>query len=310
METSDAILKALTLAVSGERKTIPTWGGNPTTLRSWLRQLAYWEVDNSVQPQRWGIKLFQALNEGSPPRKIAEGIPMETILSPTGYAAILSAVMEKYAPYIEASAPAAIDAFFFSGERQRSETFTNDIASKEILRQEAESLSGERIPEKIAGRILMKHASLSETQRENLAVKHQALVDWNQVAAALRPLDRPEALIKTAAGTSNQTANQTYWTTEGEEFYEDKAHNEEYGGEWDEVCDETLYEEHGGEDDGDDNVMFFEADREYTEEEATQGRGGEVINNAFMVAEARPLSIYAGIRTLANEGLVDSRRTR
>ena len=81
---------------------------------------------------------------------------------------------------------------------------------KRSLRQEAESLSGERIPEKIAGRILMKHASLSETQRENLAVKHQALVDWNQVAAALRPLDRPEALIKTAAGTSNQTANQTY----------------------------------------------------------------------------------------------------
>ena len=56
METSDAILKALTLAVSGERRSLPSWGGSPSTLRSWLRQLAYREVDNAVQRARWGIE--------------------------------------------------------------------------------------------------------------------------------------------------------------------------------------------------------------------------------------------------------------
>ena len=55
METSDAILKALTLAVSGEKRSLPSLI-SPSTLRSWLRQLAYWEVDNAVQRARWGIE--------------------------------------------------------------------------------------------------------------------------------------------------------------------------------------------------------------------------------------------------------------
>ena len=38
MEASEAIVKALTMAVSGERKAIPTWAGNVSTLRAWLRQ--------------------------------------------------------------------------------------------------------------------------------------------------------------------------------------------------------------------------------------------------------------------------------
>ena len=59
------------------------------------------------------IKLLQSFPEGSQPRRIADTIPTEVLLSPGGYAAILGALHQKYAPFLEASAPQAIDKFLF-----------------------------------------------------------------------------------------------------------------------------------------------------------------------------------------------------
>ncbi|CAE7834242.1 Adck5 [Symbiodinium necroappetens] len=240
METSDAIVKALTMAVSGERKFIPSWGGGASTLRAWLKQLSFWELDNHVPKNRWGVKLFQALPQNSIPRRIAEGLPMEVITSERGYGAILTAILEKFKPYLEAAAPAAVDAFFFQGDRGRNETFPSFIAAKELARQEVENLSGERVPDKIAGRILLKQANLTESQRENMAIKHNALLSFEDVARALRPLDRPDALLKPMASSSllmKDRRTSQYYVEE----------------EFDEPSEPLLY---------------FEADREFDEEEA------------------------------------------
>ena len=50
-----------------------------------------------------------------------------------------------------------------------------------------EAQVGEKMPPRIAGRILLKHANLSDQQRESLAIKHSALLTFDQVAHALRP---------------------------------------------------------------------------------------------------------------------------
>ena len=270
METSGAIMKALTMAVSGEKKAMPSWSGNVSTLRAWLRQLSFWEIDNHIPKQRWGIKLFQALSEGSVPRRIAEGIAMEVILSERGYGAILSAVLEKFKPYLDAAGPAAIDMFFFSGDRQRNESFSNYIAAKELAKQEIENLTGEVLPPKLAGRILLKQANLTEQQRETMAIRYNALLSFEEVAAALRPLDRPDALLKPMASTSMATVTlggSTYWQAEDvspEEQYE-KGTEEPPGQE-----DWPYYEEEEGEvyDEHGEPLMYFEADREYDEDEA------------------------------------------
>ena len=54
----------------------------------------------------------------------------------------------KFKPYLEAAGPAAIDLFFYSGERQRNESFSSFIAAKELAKQEVENLTGEINPSK------------------------------------------------------------------------------------------------------------------------------------------------------------------
>ena len=199
--SQDVILKALQQALTGEKKSPPVWGGSPENLRPWLKQLALWELDNHLPKARWGVRLLQSLPEGSPPRRIAETVDTAVLMSEAGYSAVLSAIMMRYAPYLEAVGPAAIDHFFFGLERTRSDTFAAYITAMETAMHEVANHVGERIPEKIAGRILLKHAHLSDAQREQLAIKHNALLTFDQVARALRPLDRPEALLNKVSKT-------------------------------------------------------------------------------------------------------------
>ncbi|CAE7228874.1 pol [Symbiodinium sp. CCMP2592] len=273
LDTSDAIVKALTMAVSGERKMVPSWSGSTSTLRAWLRQLSFWELDNQIPRKRWGVKLFQAFPEGSIPRRITESLPMEVILSESGYGAILTSVLEKFKPYLEAAAPAAVDAFCFQGERSRNETFANFIAAKELAMQEVESMVGEKVPDKTAGRILLRQSNLTEAQRETMAIKHNALLGFEEVARALRPLDRPEALLKPMAATNMlATAEQSmnYWINEedSQELPEDQGQLDGLPEEWTDYQEAASYYEEPECDERGEPLLFYEADREYDEEEA------------------------------------------
>lgn len=88
--------------------------------------------------------------------------------------------------YIEAVAPGSIDNFFYAGDRKKWDTFSTYIAANELALQELESNVGEKLPTRIAGRILLRHAALT---------KCQAMMSFDQAAAALRLLDRPEAPV-------------------------------------------------------------------------------------------------------------------
>ena len=79
--------------------------------------------------EKRGIKLLQSFQEGSQPRRIADTVPTEVLLSSSGCSAILTALQEKYAPVLEASGPKAIDRFLFEGERQKGESYTSFIAA-------------------------------------------------------------------------------------------------------------------------------------------------------------------------------------
>ncbi|CAK9063116.1 Copia protein [Durusdinium trenchii] len=258
VDPQETMMKALTAALSGDRKNLPSWSGDIATLRPWLRQLMLWEVDNNVPKHKWGLKLMQAFGEQSPPRRIAETIDLAILTSESGYSAILSAIMVKYGPYLEAAGPASIETFFYGTERNRNENLSTYIAAKEVALQELESHLGEKLPSRIAGRILLKHANLSDAQKEAMAVRYNALLSFGQAAAALRPLDRPDALV--------QKVTKTYLTAQ------------DYGGDEDDEEEELLpadaeepEDEEGPESDGQGNMTFlmFDPQEEYTEEEAT-----------------------------------------
>ena len=110
-DKDDVMMKALVAAITGDKKSLPSWNGSVGTLRWWLRQLSLWELDNNLPKSRWGLKLLQSLHEGSAPRRVAETIDLATLTSEAGYSAILSALMSKYAPFLEASGPAAVENF-------------------------------------------------------------------------------------------------------------------------------------------------------------------------------------------------------
>ena len=106
MSNEETMMKALIAALSGDRKLLPSWNGSVETLRGWLRQLSLWELDNNLPKSRWGLKLLQSVSDGSAPRKIAETIDIHVLTSDAGYGAILSAILAKYAPFLEAAGPA------------------------------------------------------------------------------------------------------------------------------------------------------------------------------------------------------------
>ncbi|CAK9108665.1 Copia protein [Durusdinium trenchii] len=265
-DSNAVIMKALTAALTGDRKTLPAWSGAPETLRSWLRQLSLWELDNNTPKERWGLKIMQSFPEQSIPRRLCETIDIGILSSPQGYSAVLSAILQKYGPYIEAAAPAAIENFFYAGERQRGDTFSSYIAAKEVALQELESNLGEKLPSKVAGRILLRHAALTDVQRESLAIKYQAMMTFDQAASALRPLDRPEALINKVAknfvtGATESHREPSYWPDD-EEFEEDDE----------ELLPDDPWAESPEAPEVDEEIpthfLLFDPEQEYTEEEA------------------------------------------
>ena len=168
--------------------------------------------------------------------------------------------MTKYGPYLEAAGPAAIEGFFYGSERARNESLATFIAAKEIALQELEAHVGEKLPTKIAGRVLLRHANLTDAQRESLAVRYNSMMTFDQVAAVLRPLDRPDALV--------QKVNKTYMTASSENKSE--RENEVEESEEELVADDQEGSE-GPESDGEGNLtyMLFDPNLEYNEDEAT-----------------------------------------
>ena len=216
------------------------------------------------------IKLLQSFPEGSQPRRIADTIPTQVLLSPGGYAAILGALHQKYAPFLEASAPQAIDKFLFEGERQRGESFTAFIAAKQLARQEMELQLGEVVNDKLCGRILLKHANLNDLQREMLLLRGPMLRPFDEIANLLRPLDRPEMLARAQESGSSSSRNYMIasdYYQQGEDpddnLTEAEGHEDDGGEEW-----PTGEESQSCDEDG--NVLFYLEDREYDETEAIE----------------------------------------
>ncbi|CAE7918025.1 unnamed protein product, partial [Symbiodinium necroappetens] len=202
--------------------------------------------------------LFQSFAENSQPRKIADQIPMHELLSELGYGLILTQLLAKYKPFLDIAGPAAIDRFLYTGERHKNESFAAFLAAKEVARQDMELHLQERLSEKVAGRVLLRQANLSDFQRELLALKDQSqLLTFDQVAALLRPLDRPELLAQ-AAGTELGTAGAKHFPVVTDGNPEDEEEDEE----------QFLQEEEEEESDSlHDDELYFE-DREYNEDEA------------------------------------------
>ena len=253
-------------ALTGDRRAIPTWNGQPNTLRAWLKMLAYWEIDNPLPKVKWGVKLYQSLHESSEARRLADQFELRDLMSPEGYSLILSAIMEKYRSYLEVAVPAAIDRFFYGGEKQKGQSFAAYIAQKETSKIELGNHLQEKLSSKIAGRILLRQAGLTEYQRELLALRdYNTLLSFEQVAALLRPLDRPELIAQAAGAELGNQAMKHYPVVnnanaapdaEDEDEPEDEGEQEEGESEY---IDTDLDELEEGE-------VIFE-DREYQEDE-------------------------------------------
>ena len=252
--TPDEAMKNLVMALGGERRSLPGWSGAPNMLRSWLKSLAFWERDNATPKSKWGVKLYQALSDDA--KRIAETVPTEEILTEGGYGKILTALLAKYKPYLEAVGPVSVDNYLFTGERQKGEAFTTYIARKEVQLQELESQIGATLHPLVSGRILLRQSYLTELQKDMISLRQNVLLTFDEVAKALRPLDRMEVLTK------GQNASKGVAT-----FFEAEKYQDEYG------------QEEGG----DENNGY--EDEEYNEED--ESMSSEPLEEGFLMFEDR-----------------------
>ena len=247
-------LKKLVEALSGDKRAVvPPWSGAPSGLRSWLKQLGMWEQETTIPRARWGIKLYSALGEEA--RRIADVVPPEVLTGEGGYSAILTTLMARYKPYLEAIGPQSVDNFIYTGDRARGESFASFLSRKEVAKQEMEAQLGSVMNPLIAGRILLRQAALSDNQMQMMALKSNTLLSYEQVVNALRPLDRLETLAK-SAGLPGAVASNTQraFLQAGDETagdYEEEGEEEDYVTESEES----------------DNLLYFE-DKEFDETEA------------------------------------------
>ena len=250
--TNEQLLAKLVDAVSGDRKLpIPTWDGTPSGLRGWLRQLSFWETESNLPKEKWGVRLFQSLSGEA--RKIAETVSTEVLLTSDGYSAVLTSLMQKFQPYLDAVGPLSIDTFLYSGERAPRETFNAYLSRKSTQKQELESQIGAEVHPLIAGRVLLRQAGLTENQQQLVALKNHTLLSYDEVAKTLQPLDRLDTLAK-AGALSTGTTGKVYMQATGDDD-EDEEH-------YDEEAEEELETE-----DEDSDFIQFE-DKEYDEMEA------------------------------------------
>ena len=136
---------------------------------------------------------------------------MNELLSASGYDKVLTALMMKYRPFLEVAGPASVDRYFYSGDRHKGDSFAAFIAAKEVARQDLENHLGEKLSDKVAGRVLLRQAHMSELQRELVSLKdNSALMTFDEVATMLRQLDRPELLAQ-AAGAELGTAGAKHY---------------------------------------------------------------------------------------------------
>ena len=62
---------------------------------------------------------------------------------------------------------------------------------------------GEKISERLAGRVLLKHSNVNDLQRELLMLRSPILRTFEDIANLLRTLDRPEMLNRAQGSTKN-----------------------------------------------------------------------------------------------------------
>ena len=117
------------------KQPCPPWNGKDpgVSLRPWLRSQLFWQQSTSTPRHKWGVKLYWALEEGSLPRLLADGLGESVILGPDGYTSILKVLLARYAPYLESELPKAVEAFFYGGDRERGELFASYVARRELL---------------------------------------------------------------------------------------------------------------------------------------------------------------------------------
>ena len=219
--TNEQLLAKLVDAVSGDRKLpIPTWDGTPSGLRGWLRQLSFWETESNLPKEKWGVRLFQSLSGEA--RKIAETVSTDVLLTSDGYSAVLTSLMQKFQPYLDAVGPLSIDTFLYSGERAPRETFNAYLSRKSTQKQELESQIGAEVHPLIAGRVLLRQAGLTEHQQQLVALKNHTLLSYDEVAKTLQPLDRLDTLAK-AGALSTGTTGKVYMQANGDNSEDEEA---------------------------------------------------------------------------------------
>ena len=156
-----------------DKDPVPKWDGkNPTlNLKPWLKSLAIWKHDTAIPSSKHGTKLFKSLEIGSDLRNAAEMVPLETLMSDSGWDAILEQIKLAYKAYLEMDLEIAVEEAIFQGDKHRHETFTQFVAKRTAKIRELDvalkNAEEGAMPSKVMGVILKRQSMMTDAQRQS-----------------------------------------------------------------------------------------------------------------------------------------------
>ena len=176
------------MATSGggarDRDLPPTFdGADPNLYKRYVRDIELWRHETDLPKAKHGVKMLRQL--AGPARAAADELTVAEIVGEKGG----EMLKEHFASYLETALPRAFERAIYAEHRKAKEGLQEyvikmDAAFKELADE------GVQLGDKIKGYIIYWHASLTNTQENQVTTWTAGSFDRDSIIKALRKLEK------------------------------------------------------------------------------------------------------------------------
>eukprot|EP00971_Amphidinium_carterae_P331700 6465443-Amphidinium_carterae.1 len=184
---------------SSGRDPPPAWSGeDPLRWRQTRRDLLLWAADTETPASKQGTRFFRALSGRA--RQLCDGLEDQMIMAPDGLMYIVRHLDALYQGPLAIAKELEGERALFSGHRTGDENMVAYVARRQVEFSRYEAALGERLPEALKTKLIVKQAKLSTQQGHLLSTWTNGSRELSVVHAALCRLDTERELLGLSMG--------------------------------------------------------------------------------------------------------------
>eukprot|EP00971_Amphidinium_carterae_P346380 6487794-Amphidinium_carterae.1 len=248
-------------AHTGGRDPPPAWSGDdPLKWRQTRRDLLLWANDSDTPASRQGTRFFRSLSGRA--RQLCDGLEDQLIMAPDGLMYIINHLDALYKGSLSVAKELEGEKALFSGHRTADENMVAYISRRQVELSRYETALGERLPEALKTKLIVRQAKLNTQQGHLLSTWTNGSRDLQVVLAALCRLDTERELLGLSLGSTAQSKDM--FEEEEPEPPESFVQSPSWSAEADELV--QFYEEAhdvGEDSDAEDFVWILASDLQY-----------------------------------------------